>query len=365
MSEVSTVRPVEIRALTGLRGVAALYVVLFHSRCVGVISPATASLFTHGYVAVDLFFILSGFVMAMTAAHLFETRVKLENIRYFLGLRLARIYPLFALMTLLTFLLVHTTPHTGTDLIFNLLLVHTWGLAGTIVLTGWSISTEWAAYLAFPWLSRLAKRATPWFSVALVVMIFALLAAIAYAPSELTRGPGVEHAGPLDLSSPNGPGALIRCLCEFTLGLLAWRGRDRVSYKAAPPLAFAGLVLLCRPGSDLLLVAVFAPLIMALGHDRGGVARVLGGRVTHYLGVLSYALYLGHPIVTQIVAGGLNSWNADWPPAARIGLLLTASLGFAALLHHGLEIRARQAMRRRLATPTNKLRGVGSATPQS
>ncbi len=366
MSDAATPpRPAEIRALTGLRGVAALYVVLFHSRCVGVIAPQTLGIFSHGYIAVDLFFVLSGFVMAMTATHLFAARVTTDGVRTFLGLRLARIYPLFALMTLLTFCLVHTTKWTGADLVFNLLLVHTWGLAGTIVLTGWSISTEWAAYLAFPWLSRLADRAKPWLGAVLVVAVFALLAALAYGPSDLTRGPGIEHAGLLDLSSPHGPGALIRCLGEFTLGLLAWRWRAQVSHKAALPLAIVGLGLLCWPGSDLWLVAVFALLIMALGHDRGSVARALGTRVPHYLGVLSYALYLCHPIVTQIIAGGLYSWNADWPPVARVLLLLAASLGFAALLHHGLEIRARQTLRRWLAVPTGKLRGVGSATPQS
>jgi len=349
MPDGSATRPAEIRALTGLRGVAALYVVLFHSRCLGVIRPATDAVFTHGYIAVDLFFVLSGFVMAMTAAHLFETGVRLDAIRHFLGLRLARIYPLYALMTLMTFGLVRAIPHSGADLVFNLLLVNTWGFAGTIILTGWSISTEWAAYLVFPWLSRLAGRVSPPLAAMLVVLIFAALAAVAYGPPDLMLGPGVAHSGPLDLTSPGGPGAMIRCLVEFMLGLLAWRWRDRVASTAALPLAIAATALLCQPGSDVLLVAVFALLIMALSHDRGVLARALGSRTAHYLGALSYALYLGHPIMTQIVSGGLQSWNADWPPVARAALLLLLSLGFAALLHHGLESRARRAMRRWLA----------------
>ncbi len=342
-------RPAEIRALTGLRGVAALYVVLFHSRCVGDISSATAALFAHGYVAVDLFFVLSGFVMAMTAAPLFETKVRLENFRYFLGLRLARIYPLFALMTVLTFGLVRNGERSPADLVFNLLLVHSWGLATTIIATGWSISAEWAAYLVFPWLSRLANRVTPWLSAVLVAAIFAGLAAIAYGPSVLAGGAGAEHAGPLNISSPNGPGALIRCLGEFILGLLAWRWRRLVPSAAALPVLAVALGLVCWPGSDLLLVAAFALLIMSLSHDRGLVARALGSAVPHYLGDVSYALYLGHVLMALIVAGGLDSWNAGWPQVVRVGLLVALSLGFAALLHHGLEIRARRTLRRWLA----------------
>ena len=349
MSDLSAPRPAEIRALTGLRGVAALYVVFFHSRCLGDITPLTAGVFAHGYIAVDLFFVLSGFVMAMTAAHLFEAKIRLDDIRYFLGLRLARIYPLFALMTVLTFALVRTGGRSSTDLVFNLLLIHSWGLATTIIATGWSISTEWAAYLVFPWLSRLANRVGPWLSAGLVILIFAALAAIAYGPAVLSGETIAEHSGPLDISSPNGPGALIRCLGEFTLGLLVWRWRRLVPPVAALPLLVASVALLAWPDSDLCLVVVFAWLIMALGHDRGIAARALGRRVPHYLGRLSYALYLGHPLMALIISGGLDSWNAHWPVAARVGLLLVLSLGFAALLHHGLEIRARQVMRRCLA----------------
>ena len=56
----------EIRALTGIRGIAACFVVIYHFYF-GVLNKGSAGvILSHGYMAVDLFFVLSGFVMALT-----------------------------------------------------------------------------------------------------------------------------------------------------------------------------------------------------------------------------------------------------------------------------------------------------------
>jgi peptidoglycan/LPS O-acetylase OafA/YrhL len=56
----------EIRALTGLRGLAAIFVVVFHEAGNFSGDGPAATFLRHGYNAVDLFFVLSGFVMALT-----------------------------------------------------------------------------------------------------------------------------------------------------------------------------------------------------------------------------------------------------------------------------------------------------------
>ena len=84
-----------IRSLTSLRGFAAWWVVLFHFR--GILlswsSPEALHVFGCGYVAVDLFFVLSGFVIALNYGALFQNKGLAET-PYFLTVRLARIYPL-------------------------------------------------------------------------------------------------------------------------------------------------------------------------------------------------------------------------------------------------------------------------------
>ena len=85
-----------IRALTSLRGLAAWWVVVFHFReALPPQMPAFLhSIASYGYLAVDLFFILSGFVISCRYSEYFSSKIEIRNIMIFYGLRLARIYPL-------------------------------------------------------------------------------------------------------------------------------------------------------------------------------------------------------------------------------------------------------------------------------
>jgi peptidoglycan/LPS O-acetylase OafA/YrhL len=67
--------------------------VFFHDFFGIEMSNLLTTLIAHGYLAVDLFFVLSGFVMALNYGSLFETRMSFLAYRRFLGRRIARIYP--------------------------------------------------------------------------------------------------------------------------------------------------------------------------------------------------------------------------------------------------------------------------------
>ena len=96
----------EIRSLTGLRGIAALYVVLFHYLDgLSYTTPRNVFL-AHGYLAVDLFFVLSGFVMTLTYSGMFQAGSSFALFRIFLGRRIARVYPLYFVCTFCGALLV-------------------------------------------------------------------------------------------------------------------------------------------------------------------------------------------------------------------------------------------------------------------
>ena len=94
-------RPQVIPALTSVRGIAAWWVVLYHFReNLPSRSPEwLLALTAHGYLAVDLFFILSGFVLALNYAESF--RGSLAGATNFYQLRFARIYPLHFVMLML------------------------------------------------------------------------------------------------------------------------------------------------------------------------------------------------------------------------------------------------------------------------
>jgi peptidoglycan/LPS O-acetylase OafA/YrhL len=136
--------PGEIRPLTGLRGIAALYVVSYHHRLgVPFSNPLTTSL-AHGYLAADLFFVLSGFVMALTYSHMFARGWSMAAYVRFLGRRAARIYPLYFVATLAAFVFILAgaleAPRLaplGTALTLNLLLIQAWGFVGSLDGPAW------------------------------------------------------------------------------------------------------------------------------------------------------------------------------------------------------------------------------------
>ena len=85
----------EIKSLTSLRGIAAMAVVMQHFSATAQTHAAVTipSLVPHGYMAVDLFFVLSGFIMTYTYGADFETH-GMRAFAGFMGKRVARIVPL-------------------------------------------------------------------------------------------------------------------------------------------------------------------------------------------------------------------------------------------------------------------------------
>jgi len=335
----------EIRALTGLRGIAALYVVLFHANGLHAFPTEVRPFVHHGYIAVDLFFLLSGFVMALTYADLFRDGFSLTNFRKFLLLRLARIYPLYILVTLVTAVMITTVladtyrfdDNVLRALPYNLTMTHVWGLAYAIVPPSWSISTEWAAYLLFPLTIMVAVWLPRRYALAGVVAAFGVLAAVAFGPYWMTH----KHTahGTLDVVHSYAPGTTLRCLASFYIGLVAFRFRQMAPPFVALLALAASLVMLCYRSTDLWLVGAFTLLIMSLSHDRGPVARLLQNPVFYWLGLVSYALYLVHDLVQKIILKSFPAWGLsgglsriEW-----VWVSIALSVGLAAVLHYAFE----------------------------
>ena len=332
----------EVRALTGLRGIAAGYVVLYHMLQDVPGDGVVPTFIRHGYLAVDLFFVLSGYVMAMVHG---RDTFDLNGYGLFLRKRFARIYPLYAAVTVATLLLVDiwgSAPITPARLLVNALLLQGWGAGATIVAPAWSLSAEVGAYLIFPLLVSLLLTGRRAPALACVGTAFVLLAALSMA------GPH-PRSGPLDLYQPHTVAPLLRAIGGFTLGLAAFRlGRSRtVAHGLSRPwtaaaLGCALLLLLIRPATDLAVVALFVPFIAALAVGRTGVAsRVLAAPLPHRLGVLSFSIYLVHFPIREV----LRPWLADRlagldvPHAydmATVGACL-ATLAVAALTYRLIE----------------------------
>lgn len=300
-------RTSEIRSLTGLRGIAALYVVIFHALIIpaSVNSPASTFL-NHGYIAVDLFFILSGFVMALVHGQDFQNNFTLKAYKSFLFKRIARIYPLFFVVLTITLTLYYFNPERIPDkvdsltvphIMENYLLIQSWGFGKSYVQPSWSISTEFFAYLLFPVLSFLALYQSRKVAAVIAFTAFCMTLLLPVLFS------GAKSNLNLDFWNGETLAPLLRCVAEFTLGILCYRvyssgSSNLLSNKVWPTfvLAIAISSLLFINNTDFLIILLLPPFILSLTSENR-LSRLMGGKPIHWLGLTSYSIYMVHGLV--------------------------------------------------------------------
>jgi peptidoglycan/LPS O-acetylase OafA/YrhL len=340
-----------IQSLTALRGLAAFAVLAFH--CAAPVFGGAARVplpLGRGYLAVDLFFLLSGFVLMHVHEREFGGGVTATKLKSFLLARFARTYPVHAAVLLMLLPLYGSRPEfSGTALLPNLLLMQIWRGDMTWNFGAWSVGAEWHAYLLFP-LLVMPLRLRAALGIAMVLILCLATLAIAIVAS--------GNSGNIAMS----PSVLLRCLPEFVAGMAIhriyrenWLRRFFAGDGAAVAVAIAALALASIPGTDLAVVVMLALLLLAAAHNRGWVARVLATRAPLFLGRISYSLYM-----VQMVAAVLAYAAArHWPAIAGTGI------GEAALIF-GLSFALAVPLSRFVEYPLRDwLRGARAARPAS
>ncbi len=323
--------PEQLDALTGLRAIAAWLVVLFHMQpsLAALLPQAATALFLKGYLAVDLFFLLSGFVLWHNyAERLAQGRAAAIN--HFLWRRFSRIWPLHALIMVAAVVFVLLMEASGrrlmqypwSELPLHFLLLQNWGWTDDLTWNhpAWSISTEMAASLLFPalamcsWFRRMPMSAL----LALAAALLAGLHLYMVANGQTTLGLDVARLG------------LVRCLIGFTVGVVVcrlWQSL-RDAQRAGWLARIAMLAALLGWGLGLAETAMvplaFAAGLLALALDQSFVSRLLSARWLVYLGEISYSTYLAHFLLFRLFK--LAFVGAD----AQIGWL--GMMGFPVLV---------------------------------
>ena len=359
----------EINSLTSLRAFAALYVLSMHFD--GAFGPITypihyfSPILSSGYIGVDMFFILSGFIMYLIYERSLKNITKTQ-VRKFLIARFARIYPihLFTLSIWLLIMVIVTagqsqpTPHGGfysqENTIFsfltNLLLIHSWGIHDKMTWNGisWSISAEWFAYLLFPALVYALRPVTS-SRAALSVATAAFVVLVAF----------VESYGSLDVGVNYG---LLRIACEFVIGMCVFRIYKNInSLNLSAPLIDV-MIILCIGAvflviqfriADIASVPAIAAIIGLAALERGWVAGILSWSLLVYLGRISYSIYMVHVLVrtayVEFAKPHVGALLAESYPlsAAVTAIMVALTVGVAAFTFKFVENPARVAIRRR------------------
>lgn len=344
----------EIRGLTAIRGLAAWWIVFYHFReaLPAGTPPWLLGAAARGFLAVDLFFELSGFVIALNYADRFQ-RVDLRTYWRFLGLRLARIYPLHLFMLCLfilnpiAILLFSDQGILGYqygELYFalSLVLMQNWGFTADLAwnVPAWSISTEWFAYLLFPgmiWLtSRIARNAKS--AILFLLLLLLILAGFVFQAGEELGG-NISGLG------------LLRCVLEFWAGVCLFyfwryrRGRENMERNLSRIFALVCFAAcLCLGIPDYIIMPLgFAFLIYWLTDNALFRARRLVYRLIMIAGELSYATYLCHYFVKDWIKFLLLRLEPPaWLTFTTYIIIVAAA---SAVLYHLVEVPGRRYIR--------------------
>jgi len=345
----------DLPALTGIRGLAAWFVVLYHIR-IGAVPylPEGASFaLSKGYLAVDLFFMLSGFVLWLNYSDRLR-RDGLDAVPKFLARRVARIWPLHLFILALTVIYAALVAATGelntahypwAELPLHVLLVHNWGFTSGLTWNdpSWSISGEAAAYLLFPLIVLGVdwKRLSPAWAIAALLLLAALLSAVM----------GWNGAFILDRDIPRF--GLLRAVTEFSMGTIVcalwqrWCSTPAASAGLAGALIGAALLLgFATAAPETLVVPLFlAGLLLALALTADRPGNPLAARPIYYLGEISYSTYLVHFLLYIVFKIAFVDDPANVPPVLISFFLLLTFLASVAL-YHGVERPAQRALNR-------------------
>lgn len=295
---VRSVTAENLKPLTSLRFIAAFWVVLFlwwpHADF-----GAAPAFVANGYLGVDLFFALSGFILC----HVYLQQAGERRFRYgaFLWNRLARVFPLHIATLLGVGLLAGAATVAGMSidpnitswqaLPANLLMVHAWGFADVAGWNhpSWSISAEWFAYLTFPIFAAAAWGLHRRPIVAVGLALAALFAA--NAGYRALTGELLTEATIL--------GGFLRIVPSFAYGcalFLLWRSGVLARFRNAWIVLGASVAAVVAAAAfnapDVLIVALFGPLLVSLAALSEAPKNPLSARLPVYLGEVSYSVYM-------------------------------------------------------------------------
>lgn len=315
--------------LESLRGLAAIMVVLYHSPFY--IEQPSPALISNSYLFVDLFFVLSGFVMAYAYGDKIRDGM---GFGHYVALRLGRLYPLhlFTLMLWVPYILIkqylYESGFGGTSqlddnnlftFISNLFLLHGLGINESLSWNqpSWSISTEFFAYIVFFATAITLDRAQRlWVPLVLSAALYGFIFLVVQ-PEELKIT--YDHG-------------FIRCLAAFYLGVFVYRLRalgtlDRVNFgpMSVVEVVAVATIITTVSASDMgypvimLAILSFALAVFVFATSGGGlISRMLDVDLVRKIGVWSFSIYMTHRLI-QFGVSNVFEFVLDIDPKAAMG----------------------------------------------
>ncbi len=384
---METTRPY-LTTLTPLRGIAAMFVVIFHSNLMlkTFINPFGANFVGSSWLWVDFFFVLSGFILCYVYGDNFKSSLTLSSYWKYLKARFARVYPLHFITLvwcLICAIIIRSYAHglapffdqfySPLSAVPSLFLIQSLGLYMTAPLNSpsWSLSTEWWMYMIFPLLIPILFRLRTVGKLIAFIVIAALFAFVKYYLSPLGFG------GPPTLNVLTDYG-FFRCMAGFLLGMFSFKIYDECMgatiFKKDVTFFlffFVAIAAMAVGAVDLFVVAIFPLIILAAAHNTSHIKKILETEVLQRLGDWSFSIYMVHVPIMYVfwilkVKDDPTAYAVFPPPSSSIDviegikycvIIVVLTLVAAALTYKYVEVPGRKFLNSRFKANTNAAHG--------
>jgi len=359
-----------IEPLTGLRAYAAFWALSRHFFLGSAYDIGFGTKVDLGYAypiaimgsdAIDIFFMLSGFVIAYVYRNRFANGLRMSELWRYFAMRLGRVYPVhvaiigvMAVGYSVDALPWDNIPFDWAGLIVNLLMVQCWGFYPDLVWNrpSWTVSAEWFVYVLFPLFivvfGSIRKVRNLLLAIAAISVVYYLAR---WEIGGFTRG-------------NLGPGSLMRATYGFLFGLflnglylkrfLAHWNWDLVALAAIVMLVAVTFLTVNGYAFPLSIYVPICLLVYSLTYARGFAARLFDNRVAVFLGEISYSIYLVHfPLLRALTyafgeRGAEIAAEAGQPllwlfTFAMVGIVIAA----ATVFYYLIELPCRNYVKRR------------------
>ena len=324
--------------LDGLRAIAVASVFLYHSRI---------DWLPGGFLGVDLFFVLSGYLITSILLVEWEARNRIDLLRFWLR-RARRLIPALVVVVLATLVLAsifarQDLAHTRSDVVSSLLYYSNWhqvianhsyfNLMGnpSLLQHTWSLGVEEQFYIVWPLLLvpglvLVGRKRLPMLVIAGIAASAALMWLL-FNPTDPSR---VYY----------GTDSRAFLLLMGILLALVWPWIERLGRRGLPVLELLGIAALIGSvllflrmeefnptlyqGGDLAAAFCFTVLVAAVAHRGTGIGHALGVTPLRWIGERSYGIYLWHWPIILLVAG-VNARPSPGVVVGEAAVVLTAA----------------------------------------
>ena len=323
--------------LDGIRGIAILLVFAFHAFkrasyfTANPILNYIAKLTSIGWIGVDIFFVLSGFLITSI---LLQKKGEKDYFKNFYARRVLRIFPLYYIMLgIIIFSMLAVEPEAQAHILerlpFYLLYQQNWLMAAgdlppIYLLVTWSLAIEEQFYLFWPFLIYfLQKRALVLANIGIILLSVFVRIIIALVSDDAITAHYISYYSTITRLDTLALGALIAIIFKESI---LWQ--ERLKKIALPALLGSTalvLIVVLMPnreelynnipirltGYSVLAIMGGSSIVFSLTHDKSSLLRrFFRSKSLRFFGKYSYALYLIHPLILQIFLDIL--WDAKY-----------------------------------------------------